>query len=161
MIGRIFLAVFVVVCLSHTMGHAAEVFKLDITKIVEACDTRGFETIPTSGLWFSFDTSTQLTIAFNADFNDPIVMKLVRHVKNAQREDFVAVRSDFIQPAVEAPVFGAWFLSIYGKVKLDEDLQPASVKGDIHASFVSPEGNQNAGSECLQRIKFRSVERLE
>ena len=146
---------------SLTTAHAAEVFKLDITKIVEACNTGDFETTPTSGLWFSFDTTTQLTIAFNADFENPIVMKMVRYLKSASREDFVAIRSEFIRPAVQPPVFGASFFSIYGKFTLDEDLQPLSVKGDIHGSFVSPEGNQNAGNECLQRIKFRSVERLE
>ena len=157
----IVLVCFCVMVFSVTTAHAAEVFKLDITKIVEACDTGDFEQTPTSGLWFSFDTATQLTIAFNAAFDNPITMKMVRHLKTASREDFVAIRSDFIQPAVQAPVFGAWFLSIYGKIALEDDLQPVSLKGDIHASFVSPEGNQNAGNECLQRIKFRSVERLE
>ena len=157
----IVLACFSVMVFSLTTAHAAEVFKLDITKIVEACDIGDFEESPTSSLWFSFDTLTQLTIAFNADFENPIVMKMVRYLKSESREDFVAIRSDFIQPAVEAPAFGVWFISIYGKITLDEDLHPVSVKGDIHASFVSPEGNQNVGNRCLQRIKFRSVERLE
>ena len=161
MIRGIVLVFILGMCFSFATAHATEVFELEITKIVEACNNRGFETTPTSGLWFSFDTSTQLTVAFNADFDNPITMKMVRYIKNSQREDFVAIRSDFILPAVQAPVFGAWFFSIYGKITRDEDLQPVSLKGNIHASFVSPEGNQDAGNECLQRMKFRSVERLE
>ncbi|HIA13661.1 MAG TPA: hypothetical protein EYG58_02420 [Nitrospirales bacterium] len=157
----ILLASLVVMCFSYTTVYAADVFRLDITKIVEACQTESFEENPTSGLWFSFDDPRQLTVAFNPDFENPIVMKMVRYIKSATRADFVAIRADFIQPAVQDPVFGAWFFSIYGKITLDEDLQPVSLKGEIHASFVSPEGNQNEGRECLLRMKFRSVEQIE
>ena len=157
-----FLASLIVMCFSYTTVYAADVFRLDITKIVEACQTESFEESPTSGIWLSFDTRTQLTIAFNADFENPIVMKMVRYIKSRTREEFVAVRSDAIQPAVESPFDGAWFYSIYGKIALaQEDLQRLSVKGDVHASYVSPEGNQDEGRQCLLRMKFRSVERLE
>ncbi len=158
----IILVCFFVMGFSLTTVHAAEVFKLDITKIVEACQTESFEEHPTSSLWLSFTTPKQLTLAFNPDFESPIVMKMVRYLKSSTREDFVAVRSDAIRPAIDAPLLGSWFYSMYGKIALDEeDLEPVSVKGDVHASYVSPQGNQNEGRQCLLRMKFRSVERLE
>ncbi|MBQ27913.1 MAG: hypothetical protein CMH81_07235 [Nitrospiraceae bacterium] len=147
---------------SFATAHAAEVFKLDITKIVEACDNGDFETTPTSEMWFSFDASNQLTIAFNADFENPIVMKMVRYIKSSSRAEFVAIiASEAIHPAVQAPPFEVWFYSIYGRIMLDEDLQAVFLKGDVHASYISSEGNQNPGNKCLLRMKFRSVERLE
>tara|TARA_B100000315_G_scaffold260665_1_gene323839 strand:+ start:4756 stop:5244 length:489 start_codon:yes stop_codon:yes gene_type:complete len=147
---------------SFTTAHAAEAFKLDITKIVEACDNGDFETTPTSAMWVSFDSSNQLTIAFNADFENSIVMEMVRYIKSSSRAEFVAiVASESIHPAVQPSPFEVWFYSIYGRITLDEDLQPISLKGDVHASYISSEGNQNPGNKCLLRMKFRSVKRLE
>ena len=161
MSGRVFPILLVLACVSQTV-QAAEVFRMDITKIVEACQTESFEVTPTSGMWLSFDTRTQVTIAFNADFENPIVMKAVRYLRSRTREEFVAVRSDPIRPAVESPLVGAWFYSIYGRVTVDEqDQRPLSLKGDVHASYVSPEGNQDEGRQCLLRMKFRAVELIE
>ena len=162
MIVQIVLVVLLGFGVLFTPAYAVEVFRSGITKIVEACQTESFEEIPTSEVWLSFDTQSQLTIAFNSAFEEPIVMKMVRYVKSRTRAEFVAVRSDAIRPGIEVPSLNAWFYSIYGKITLsEENLQPVSVNGDVHASYISPEGNQNAGRQCLLRFKFRSIERRE
>jgi len=152
----------VLLCADYAMVHATEVFRVGITRISEACQQENFEENPTSGMWVSFDSPSQLTLAFNANFQDPIIMRLVRYIKSPLREEFVAVRSDDIRPARGFPDPEGWFYSIYGKMKRDLVTGEAlSIKGNIHASYLSPVGNQNEGSPCLLRVKFATIERIE